>query len=1693
MAFRTAPTPSFPEASYAQQPDYAARYRAEAESGGVLPLLDAAFRQENDVLAVAEWLRRPAFSPEPGFNALEKARASKWGKEFLPQLLSARSTGEFDYISGRIEQEQKDKMLLGQAGVSGFLTSMAAGVLSPTSLIPAMGPARGLKGAAQAFGLAAAAVTAQEATLYATQETRTGLEVGAGIAAGTVLGGLLGTAARHMTPAGGRLRGDRATTILTREEREAAEAGLRKAARNETSIRLPDGKELPIYATIQEELVRRMDELDNLLPESLRSPFRDYIGVDVGQTSGGGIMTSHALEKIARGEDLEALQSLENIVQPFRTWLRQQVGDTIPLWRYQQSLPPGRTPGGSSPAGERALLSWSSDEEIPFVWGGGKNRQYPTLSEEKILAAQKTYDATGEVTVGGERFVNEDGYVNIYKGEEYITGLGNSPEELSQWLRSRNEEIAQAQKTLDGKNASVRERIVRADVPIEDIFFATNRAGQMEFIVRNTPGSRHYIDPEGNWADAMDEAGMALNRGHTAIPAEGRSLSAAEVNPRNTRGLRTPRNALARGAFNFLGKMNPVTRLYSQTFSPSARYWISRIANPGLAMADGHLNAEDGTILSRRQIHQSRLAEYIVQFEDSYWRHLYGDHDAPIEQKVDIFARLKMGTLGVPEGKMSYPEFGEAVFDTLNTGKPHAEGAVNSAAAELDKFYGYYRGLAKQYAEYRSDLLGEDVPPLFDEDDLFLGQGVENYVTHAFDKNYIVRNAGSFLEDFSRQGEYLYRERFTRSFEKYRNRREQLVRLQDISKMGPEDIQREMDNVNLQLEGIVTDPTYHAGHTELANIRQAERARQMAEGGVDEKALSRYMREQMKASPPEWLAMEKARKGLVRLQSYLKQRGASAGEMREKLTARVLDVQRQQDEAFQKIAEATRVWQGKSARLGKVISGEQVRKAITSLDEQLSALQKLDAKIDKMVAEDGTKADGLRGWKIATQQGKKLAKIASLRERLAAAEAGQLDAGARDLVLEEAHRYAISRAREANYTRALREKNFLDELEELSDEAIARRQAMDEATLSRELETLDDSFDTRWREEGAEGELLNGNADFRAAAIEDANELYRRLTGAPDRAVGMDLVGAKRGPQLRRVLSMPYKVKRKYLIRDPEQVVRRYGRAMDSDLELWRATGSVNGSTIFDEIKADFSKQRERFSAATHIMPKQAERIKWMTAAMLKASAKAPVLFDAKSYVPEGTFFSGVDVPEGAIPLTPQMKEAYSTILSAQEKQVAKDMSVVIDRLRHDRGYPADANATGYRLGRFALNAQVAMMMGKVTVSSLSDVVRPVAKYGTFKTIEKGWVPFITNAKFRGALMQSDRRKAIGLDPLLHNRAQAFADIYNQAPVYGHKGVATLEKGMEVAAQKIGLIALFDYWTAMNKHVASSVTQVEMADNIAVLMGRVPSNAKEMDWAKANLQRLGLSEGMARRIDAQMNLPDGSTDLGEGMRLPNTDAWDDVEAYQAYNSIVLNEVDNLIITPGLDLPTVFDENMGMRLFFQFKSFTFASTTRVLMSGLQGNDPFMAQYALGSLAFGALSYYTWAATASGDNWKKAQDADAPTVLYEALDRSGLLGAGSLLTKVGEQVPGLSDYWIFGGEERTTRRGGDLISAIAGPTASTVAKLGQIATEVDDPTASTVNKIRTLLPYNNVFYLDRLLDGLQGWTVDALNIPENRKGR
>jgi hypothetical protein len=164
-------------------------------------VLGAAFRSENPIASYASSFSiDPDIPLDPNYRPWEALQGTKY-EPYAARFVGARDATDVQRMKLQIDGEEQDDAVIRAAGWKGTISQFAAGLLSPTNLLPlgeVVAGAKGISIAKSALSIgtsAAAAAAVDEAFLHATQQTRTGQESAFAIGGSLVLGGFLGAAA----------------------------------------------------------------------------------------------------------------------------------------------------------------------------------------------------------------------------------------------------------------------------------------------------------------------------------------------------------------------------------------------------------------------------------------------------------------------------------------------------------------------------------------------------------------------------------------------------------------------------------------------------------------------------------------------------------------------------------------------------------------------------------------------------------------------------------------------------------------------------------------------------------------------------------------------------------------------------------------------------------------------------------------------------------------------------------------------------------------------------------------------------------------------------------------------------------------------------------------------------------------------------------------------------------------------------------------------------------------------------------------------------------------------------------------------------------------------------------------------------------------------------------------------------------
>lgn len=482
-------------------------------------------------------------------------------------------------------------------------------------------------------------------------------------------------------------------------------------------------------------------------------------------------------------------------------------------------------------------------------------------------------------------------------------------------------------------------------------------------------------------------------------------------------------------------------------------------------------------------------------------------------------------------------------------------------------------------------------------------------------------------------------------------------------------------------------------------------------------------------------------------------------------------------------------------------------------------------------------------------------------------------------------------------------------------------------------------------------EFLN-DADRAGYVEEVVDNIFNTITGRNvDGDIPRDIVASVRGPLKERTFHIPDTEIEGFLEDNVEAVARRYARTMAADIELTNAFGKADMKEQIAQVRADYQRLRQAVQ-------------------------------------------QGVDAETGeplAKPLTEAQRDKRIAQLVAAEKNDIRDLQAVRDMVRG--AYLARENSTNYaRVARVAGTINYLRVMGGVTISSLSDIARHVMVHGLGNVMRDGLVPLIRNLK--GFNMSVGEAKIAGAvtERLLNTRMATWAEITDPYAVS-----SPFERFMENTATGFSKLNGMVYWNDFQKSFASVITQNRVLRGV----GQFDRLGKR---EQSYLAYLGIDGAMAERIAKQFEAH-GTVEDG-GIRVANSDDWDDEWARRTYRAAINKDVDTTIITKGVaDVPLFMNTPTG-RMLMQFKSFAIASHQRALMRGLQERPMGFVAGTMLATTLGMLIF--WLKAVESNRPADAQNSNPGRWIAEGLDRSGLFSIAFEVNNTIEKHFGIGAY-------------------------------------------------------------------------------------
>ena len=381
-------------------------------------------------------------------------------------------------------------------------------------------------------------------------------------------------------------------------------------------------------------------------------------------------------------------------------------------------------------------------------------------------------------------------------------------------------------------------------------------------------------------------------------------------------------------------------------------------------------------------------------------------------------------------------------------------------------------------------------------------------------------------------------------------------------------------------------------------------------------------------------------------------------------------------------------------------------------------------------------------------------------------------------------------------------------------------------------------------------------------------------------------------------------------------------------------------------------------------------------------------------------------------------------------------------------------------------------LLGGVTISSLSDIARPIIVNGIGRYSAMIY-KVATNPAFAKLAMAEKRRMAAALEITMQSRELKRAEIFDDA--VGH---TKFERGLKYVGEKFTTATLLPYHNSLMKTMVGLLTE----DKIIRFAQKLNTGKRVSQKEIQRLARLGIDSDTAKRISEQYSKHGETKD---GLTLGNFHLWEDEAARVAINDVIIRTADETINTPGFGtLPKFFDKT-GWQALMQFKSFLYASHMQTLHAGLQQADTAFVSSVVAMVGMGVLVTELKDVIADRDKSRTPQE-----LLLEGVDRSGVLSFPLELNNILDKTSGhnISLNAMIGGNEAKRYASRSKMEAIMGPNYALANDALSVMEIIGgkEMKRSDLARYRKLLPFQNLFYTRQILDELEDGLGDAMGM-------
>jgi hypothetical protein len=905
--------------------------------------------------------------------------------------------------------------------------------------------------------------------------------------------------------------------------------------------------------------------------------------------------------------------------------------------------------------------------------------------------------------------------------------------------------------------------------------------------------------------------------------------------------------------------------------------------------------------------------------------------------------------------------------------------------------------------------------------------GDKAYVTRIYNTEAIQTNTTEFVDKLASNYEKQLTARFTDELSKFnvsQTRKQELVDDVNRPESEIENLTKTFKDELQNLEDSIPEDIQNLENSIAVNRATARAMLNNSDTLQNEATRKQLLKDarDMERASPEYQGIKTRRAELRRRLRNLSKAVVAVDKRQAAKLERIEKIDELNIGALTRVANKAQATLKNLARWSDDKLDEEVSRLRTMFETAGKQLDKGDERYVKLVQEEGSLAQ-IGG--LERLQTSRVERLNNISQRLDNLES--LDREGLRETIQEGLESVIENVNDINSRRTLRAQRLREQAAKLDPELARERIRAVQDSIPRAA----GDFARKWETLGAEGvEPSTGIANFKDVARRSAEQVKDTIVGTYQRLPYSEILGKERGSELVRVLDIPSAEIEKFLENNINKITKTYVRTMAPDIEIVRKYGSLDWRQIIlpavDELNVKLREVREN--------PK----------------------------------------------LTEAQKDKGEKKLNEDFALYRNNFTAVMERLRGTRGMPADPDGFAYRAARTVMNLNVARMMGMVTVSSIPDMGRPIMRYGLTRTFRDGFAPLISNLKAFQMNAREAKLSGAAMEIVTHQRAMAVRDITDEL----QRG-SKFEKGVEWLTNKMGAVALFDYWTQGGKLLTSSVANAKLMESLAKINTGEGTLAEKaaLDFLAQN----GIDGNLAERMWKEVTENGGGGKVN-GTWWPNTESWKDIETVQAYRAALAREINNTIITPGVERPLLSDANIWGRMLYQFKSFGMSATPKLMMAGMQQRDAAFLSGSLASLGLGALSYYLWATATGGKAYTEMLNADLDKWADEAISRSGLIAGAGEVQRIAQTIPLLSNYASFSGTRQTRRPGDDIVESLLGPSFDFGKNLLGVIGTIHEPTQGTVRQFVNMLPYQNALGLREAIEAVEN--AISSRLPERK---